>query len=147
MPGRLRGRIDMAMVHDRAVRLTPLGALLLAAFLGVAWPRAAVAMPSDAQNPANAESVSLGEGAARLYCATCHATGHTGASPNPASPPFPRIAERYRNKRLAGVFFIDGTVVRHPGMPQFEIPIQEADGLIAYLRSLAPPAKPRGKAR
>jgi mono/diheme cytochrome c family protein len=96
-----------------------------------------VAMPADAQNPGNAASVLEGRRAARRYCSRCHATGVSGRSPKAQAPPFGRIAERYRAKPVAGTLFIDGTIVRHPGMPQFEIPIVEADALIAYIRSLA----------
>ncbi|MDB5651078.1 MAG: cytochrome c family protein [Hyphomicrobiales bacterium] len=141
------------MSYEPKARTTALCILGLTAFTSITTVHPALAMPADAQNPANAESVALGESAAQHYCAKCHATGRRGLSPNPASPPFPRIAARHPHGRLAGVFFVDGTVVSHPGMPQFEITIQEADGLVAYLRSLAPragqhlPAKQSEKTR
>jgi hypothetical protein len=32
---------------------------------------------------------------------------------------------------------LEGTVMRHPSMPQFEYKTFEVDGLVAYVRSLA----------
>jgi mono/diheme cytochrome c family protein len=113
--------------------------LLLAGVLALPLPllaNAAAAMPADAQNPDNAESVAIGRTAAQTYCATCHAIGRTGASPNKSSPPLRRVAHKYRDKSISSILIIDGTVVEHKGMPRFEISVQEADGLIAYIRSL-----------
>jgi mono/diheme cytochrome c family protein len=93
-------------------------------------------MPADAQNPENAESVAIGRKAAQTYCAECHAIGRTGASPNKAAPPLRNVAHKYRDKSISSILIIDGTVVEHRGMPRFEIPVYEADGLIAYIRSL-----------
>ncbi|MBX9758232.1 MAG: cytochrome c [Beijerinckiaceae bacterium] len=95
-----------------------------------------VAMPADAQNPDNAESVAIGREAAQEWCARCHAIGRTGASPNKASPPLRAVAHKYRDKSISSILIIDGTVVEHRGMPRFEVPVEKADGLIAYIRSL-----------
>lgn len=94
------------------------------------------AMPADAQNPDNAESVAVGREAAQEWCAKCHAIGRSGASPNKAAPPLRRIAHKYRDKSISSILIIDGTVVEHRGMPRFEVPVARADGLIAYIRSL-----------
>lgn len=98
---------------------------------------AALAMPSDAQNPDNAASVRAGKSVAARYCARCHAIGPSGKSRNPKSPPFRTIVPTHHGGHLAGDLFIDGTVVRHPGMPQFELRPFEVDGLIAYMRLIA----------
>ncbi len=97
----------------------------------------AVAMPSDAQDPTNADSIETGRVVAQKYCARCHAIGPRGASRNPKSPPFRTIVARRRGGHLPGDLFIDGTIVRHPGMPQFELRTFEVDGLIAYIRRIA----------
>jgi mono/diheme cytochrome c family protein len=104
-------------------------------------PAPARAMPADAQRPENAESARIGERVAREHCSRCHAIGKTGQSPNPKSPPFPLIAERYRNNNPAPVL-IDGTVVRHPGMPEFTMLSYETDGLVAYIRRISRKWKP-----
>jgi cytochrome c len=93
-------------------------------------------MPADAQNPANLESVAIGRDAARTYCAECHSIGRSGASPNKAAPPLRSVAHKYRDKSISSILIIDGTVVEHRGMPRFQISVEEADGLIAYIRSL-----------
>jgi hypothetical protein len=84
------------------------------------------AMPADAQRPDNAESVAIEA---------------SGASANPNAPPFPLIAERYPGGNPAPVL-IDGTVVRHPGMPEFNLIENETDGLVAYIRRVSRQWKP-----
>lgn len=83
-------------------------------------------MPADAQRPDNAESVAIEA---------------SGASANPNAPPFPLIAERYPGGNPAPVL-IDGTVVRHPGMPEFNLIENETDGLVAYIRRVSRQWKP-----
>jgi mono/diheme cytochrome c family protein len=111
---------------------------LLLAFALLSWSAGGVAaMPSDAQDPTNSDSVRVGRSVAQRNCARCHAVGPRGASRNPKSPPFRTIVARNRARHLPGALFLDGTVLRHPGMPQFELRTAEVDGLIAYVRSLA----------
>lgn len=100
-----------------------------------------LAMPADAQRPENVESVMTGREVAQRLCSACHAIDATGASPNPKSPPFPLIAERYRDNNPAPVL-VDGTVVRHPGMPEFTLLSYETDGLVAYIRRISRSWKP-----
>jgi mono/diheme cytochrome c family protein len=99
------------------------------------------AMPADAQRPDNAESAGNGKRVAQRYCGGCHAIEATGLSPNPKSPPFPLIAERYPRNNPAPVL-IDGTVIRHPGMPEFNLLENETDGLVAYIRRISRKWKP-----
>lgn len=99
------------------------------------------AMPADAQRPDNIESAKVGHEVAQRHCAGCHAIEKTGVSPNPKSPPFPLIAERYLDANPSPVL-IDGTVVRHPGMPEFKFLEHETDGLVAYLRRVSRNWKP-----
>lgn len=115
--------------------LLPLGsaALILAAVL---WSTPMAAMPADAQRPENRASARIGEGVARQHCSACHAIGRTGRSANPRAPRFPLIAERYPDGNPAPVL-IDGTVVRHPGMPEFRLLEHETDGLVAYIRRIS----------
>ncbi len=94
------------------------------------------AMPADAQRPDNAESAEVGRKVAERVCSACHAIGREGESPNPRAPRFPLIAERYPNANPAPVL-VDGTVVRHPGMPEFHFLEHETDGLVAYIRRIS----------
>ena len=96
----------------------------------------AVAMPADAQRPDNSQSVRVGRLVAQEHCARCHAIGRRGQSRNPKAPRFPLIAERYPGNNPAPVL-IDGTVVRHPGMPEFRLLENETDGLVAYIRRMS----------
>jgi mono/diheme cytochrome c family protein len=104
---------------------------------------AVMAMPADAQRPDNRQSVDIGRHVAQTLCARCHAIGRRGMSPNPKAPRFPLIAERYPGGNPAGVL-VDGTVMRHPGMPEFHMLESESDGLVAYLRSVSRKRSPRG---
>lgn len=119
-------------------------------FLTIAWAATFIyavtmqpghAMPADAQRPDNAESVATGKSVAQQYCGGCHAIEASGASANPKAPPFPLIAERYPGGNPAPVL-IDGTVVRHPGMPEFNLIENETDGLVAYIRRVSRRWKP-----
>ncbi|MFA6966008.1 c-type cytochrome [Bosea sp. (in: a-proteobacteria)] len=114
------------------------GAMIVGSFM-LAQP--SQAMPADAQRPDNAESVAIGKRVAQRHCGGCHAIEAGGASPNPPSPPFPLIAERYPGSNPAPVL-IDGTVVRHPGMPEFSLIEHETDGLVAYIRRVSRLWKP-----
>ncbi|MET3889323.1 mono/diheme cytochrome c family protein [Bosea sp. OAE506] len=116
-----------------------IAALVGLALVGGTLP--AQAMPADAQRPDNAESAAIGKQVAQRYCGGCHAIEATGASPNPKAPPFPLIAERYPGDNPAPVL-IDGTVVRHPGMPEFNLSEDETDGLVAYIRRVSRRWKP-----
>ncbi len=116
----------------------------IAALVGLALvgsPLAVKAMPADAQRPDNAESAAIGKQVAQRHCGGCHAIEASGASPNPKAPPFPLIAERYPGDNPAPVL-IDGTVVRHPGMPEFNLIEHETDGLVAYIRRVSRRWKP-----
>lgn len=137
----------MPGIDARGLRSRRLGlAAALLAVMGLAAVCAvpAAAMPADAQRPENRASARIGEGVAKQYCSACHATGKTGASPNPRAPRFPLIAERYPAGNPAPVL-IDGTVIRHPGMPEFRLLEHETDGLVAYIRRISrrwAPARP-----
>jgi mono/diheme cytochrome c family protein len=99
------------------------------------------AMPADAQRPENSESARIGRQVAQQHCARCHAIGRRGPSPNAKAPRFPLIAERFAGNNPAPVL-IDGTVVRHPGMPEFSLLEHETDGLVAYIRRISRNYKP-----
>jgi mono/diheme cytochrome c family protein len=123
------------MTFGEAIRIMT----VMLATLSVA--QASHAMPADAQRPENADSARVGREVAQRHCSGCHAIDATGLSPNPKSPPFPLIAERYPNDNPAPVL-IDGTVVRHPGMPEFRFLENETDGLVAYIRRISRRWKP-----
>lgn len=72
---------------------------------------------------------------ANYYCKDCHAIGQTGQSPNPLSPPFRELNQRYDVSLLAEAL-VEGIVVGHPSMPEFEFDPDQAEDIIAYIKSL-----------
>ena len=71
-------------------------------------------------------------------CSGCHAVGRTGASPYPAAPPLRTLPAKYDVEGLAEAF-AEGILVFHKGekqMPEFQLPPEEIDDLIVYLKSL-----------
>lgn len=92
---------------------------------------------SAASVPSSRE-IERGRAFAQRHCATCHAIGHTGASPYAPAPPFRTLHERYDVEALAEAL-AEGIVVGHGGarqMPQFALSPAEIDDLLAYLKSL-----------
>ncbi|GJE70010.1 c-type cytochrome [Methylorubrum podarium] len=76
-----------------------------------------------------------GETIARTNCAGCHAIGRVGASPLAEAPPFRDLHRRYPVTDLAEAL-AEGITTGHPAMPEFRLDPDEAQALIAYLRSL-----------
>ncbi|WP_146170097.1 cytochrome c [Bosea sp. 124] len=133
-PGRARMMTRIATIRSLVIALAAICASQAAIQPGQA-------MPADAQRPENAASARIGKRVAQQHCGGCHAVAATGASPNPKAPRFPLIAERYPAGNPAPVL-IDGTVVRHPGMPEFNLLENETDGLVAYIRRVSRRWKP-----
>lgn len=81
------------------------------------------------------QAVSRGSAIAGGVCASCHAVGRSGASPNPVAPAFRDIVRR---RSLADVeaAMAEGLVTSHPAMPAFTFRASEIDDLIAYLETL-----------
>ena len=74
---------------------------------------------------------------ARQNCGRCHALGVSGASPNPKSPPFRTLAQKYPLSNLEEALG-EGIVVGHEGseMPQFKLSTPQIESLLAYLNSI-----------
>ncbi|KTS03053.1 cystathionine beta-lyase [Methylobacterium radiotolerans] len=79
--------------------------------------------------------VKQGESLARTNCARCHAVGHVGTSPLPAAPPFRELHKRYPVEDL-GEALTEGIRTGHPSMPEFRFDPDQAQDLIAYMKSL-----------
>ena len=109
------------------VRIVPLP-LLFAVLL--------CAAPALAQG-ASSRAARAGEALVKERCASCHAVGRSGASPNAKSPPLRVIARKYRPADLEEAF-AEGIMVGHQAveMPAFEFEPDEIDALVAYLRAL-----------
>ncbi|WP_070998490.1 cytochrome c [Methylobacterium sp. C1] len=79
--------------------------------------------------------VKQGESLARTNCARCHAVGRVGTSPLPAAPPFRELHKRYPVEDL-GEALTEGIRTGHPSMPEFRFDPEQAQDLIAYMKSL-----------
>lgn len=106
-----------------------LPALLLAACL--------ISGPAQAAPPglSDAQSIALGHALAVRNCGMCHAVERTGASPNPAAPPF-RELHRRMDVEMLGEGLAQGILTGHPAMPQFRFEPQEVVGIVRYLRAV-----------
>ncbi|MGW5837881.1 c-type cytochrome [Methylorubrum extorquens] len=98
---------------------------------------ALVVLPSLFSVPAHAwdRQVKKGETLARTNCARCHAIGRVGASPLGEAPPFRKLHTRYPVEDL-GEALAEGIRTGHPSMPEFRFDPDQAEALIAYLKTL-----------
>jgi cytochrome c len=80
-------------------------------------------------------SAERGRDVALENCSGCHAIGTTDASPRAEAPPFRALHERYPVEHLAEAL-VEGIVTGHADMPEFRFSPEDAEDLIAYLRTL-----------
>jgi cytochrome c len=102
--------------------------LIVAAFALFAATAALAQPKADA-------SVERGHALVERNCSMCHAIGPTGDSPNPLSPHFRDLHQRYPVEDLAEALS-EGIMVGHPQMPQFRFAPDEIADIIAYLQSI-----------
>ena len=91
--------------------------------------------PRPVDPAAQAALIEDGLAVAEANCASCHAIGREGESPNPKAPLFRSVLSRYS----AGVLeteLVMGMRVAHEPMPAFQFKPEAVDALIAYLRSV-----------
>lgn len=88
---------------------------------------------------ASADSALIARGRiiAEKNCGRCHAVGRSGESPNPKSPPFRTLAQKYPLADLEEALG-EGILVGHEGaeMPQFRLDATQIEALLAYLASI-----------
>jgi cytochrome c len=68
-------------------------------------------------------------------CSRCHATGKTGKSPNPLSPPFRDVVKRYSPDSLIEALG-EGITTGHNEMPEFMFEPEDIMKIVAYLKTL-----------
>jgi len=76
-----------------------------------------------------------GEVLARGLCARCHAIGVTGDSPLPAAPRFRMLDNQTDLSKLARRIR-EGLMTGHEDMPVFRADRNDADAMVAYIRSI-----------
>ncbi len=91
--------------------------------------------PGAAVNAQEAAQIDDGRTVAERNCASCHAIGSMGESPNPRAPLFRTVLSRYDADTLATELIV-GIRVAHTPMPQFQFNPVAADSLISYMRSV-----------
>jgi cytochrome c len=106
-------------------RLIPSALCLLAVLVGL-----------SAGAYANSSEIDLGRELAELNCASCHNIERTGDSPFDAAPPFRTIPEKYKPSELEEAF-VEGIVVGHPAMPEWQMTGEQAAALTAFIADLA----------
>jgi len=75
---------------------------------------------------------------ARGLCSRCHAVEKTGDSPHPAAPRFRSLDNRTDLSKLARRIR-EGLLTGHEDMPMFRFDRNDADAMVAYIRSIQGP--------
>ncbi len=70
-------------------------------------------------------------------CSGCHSIDKKSKSPNPKSPPFRSLSERYPLDALEEAF-VEGIDTGHPEMPRFVATPEQIADIIAYIATLNP---------
>ncbi|WP_244606644.1 c-type cytochrome [Arsenicitalea aurantiaca] len=76
-----------------------------------------------------------GKALVETYCGACHATGSEDLGPHAEAPAFRDLHHRYDVGDLAEAL-VEGLSSGHPDMPEFEFDPDQAEAVIAYLKSL-----------
>lgn len=105
------------MRRDLFALLTFLGAL-------------AASTSAEAQSPERRGQVLV-----TRHCAACHAVETSGASKEPAAPPFRELGLRYDPEQLSEAL-AEGLLTGHPMMPEFRFPPDDVRAIIRYLKSI-----------
>jgi cytochrome c len=73
---------------------------------------------------------------AEANCQRCHSITPTGDSPFVKAPPFRVIARMYNASDIEEAL-VEGIVVGHPAMPEFQMSPEQAAALTTYIDSLS----------
>jgi len=76
-----------------------------------------------------------GRALVKELCATCHAIDRLDMSPRPAAPPFRVIGQSFDLDHFARRLR-QGLASSHPDMPEFRFNDDDADAVVAYLRTI-----------
>ncbi|HME28575.1 MAG TPA: cytochrome c [Pseudolabrys sp.] len=82
-----------------------------------------------------AQSPRRGEELLTQNCASCHAIGRNGESPNKSAPAFRSLGQRYPIESLEEALG-EGIMSGHPDMPEFTFDAKDVGAIIAYLKSI-----------
>ena len=79
-----------------------------------------------------------GEAIAHGLCSPCHAIGRQGDSPHPAAPRF-RMLDNQTDLSKLSRRLREGLLTGHEDMPMFRFDRDDADAMVAYIRSIQGP--------
>jgi cytochrome c len=82
-----------------------------------------------------AQDLKRGEALLARNCASCHAVGRTGDSPQKLAPTFRSLGQRYPIESLEEALG-EGIMSGHPDMPEFSFDAADVGAIIAYLKSI-----------
>ena len=88
-----------------------------------------------AWQPAVAQNLKRGEELLTRSCASCHAVGRNGESPQKLAPAFRSLGQRYPIESLEEALG-EGIMSGHPDMPEFTFDAKDVGAIIAYLKSI-----------
>lgn len=72
---------------------------------------------------------------ARTNCAGCHSIDKATPSPLKVAPPFRELHKRYPIEWIAEAL-AEGISTGHPSMPEFQLPPDQINDLISFMRTL-----------
>ena len=91
--------------------------------------------PPAAQTVRSAGDPAAGRALVGDLCATCHAVGARGESPDRRAPPLRTVLSRYDAERLTQVLQ-QGDLMGSPDLPHVYLSEQSARDTVAYLREM-----------
>lgn len=94
-------------------------------------------MASASPLQAASDQAIRGSAIAAEKCGRCHAVGVADDSPHTITPPLRSLAADYPIAMLVEALK-SGTVGGHDEMPQFDLSLEDATALVAYIDSLNP---------
>jgi cytochrome c len=125
---RTLGGTGKSAIHIREARF-PSGGLIRSGML------AATVSAMAFGQAANAQDLKRGEALLARNCASCHAVGRTGDSPQKLAPTFRSLGQRYPIESLEEALG-EGIMSGHPDMPEFAFDAADVGAIIAYLNSI-----------
>jgi mono/diheme cytochrome c family protein len=79
-----------------------------------------------------------GKAIGHALCGQCHAIDRNGDSPHPAAPRFRTLEDRIDLSKLSRRIR-EGLLTGHEDMPMFRFDRDDADAMVAYIRSIQGP--------
>ena len=99
------------------------------------WTLAAALALTTIGETADGQDLKRGEALLARNCASCHAVGRIGESPQKPAPTFRTLGQRYPIESLEEALG-EGIMSGHPDMPEFSFDATDVGAIIAYLKSI-----------